>query len=75
MLHTCTARSAPFIRPRKSGEPTLTADALDTLKQTGELLPGCVPVGEREHFSVWFNAGERFGHASMTGKDAGISDE
>ncbi len=28
--------------------------AVDTLKATGEILPGCVPVGEREHFSVRF---------------------
>ncbi len=41
---------------------------LDTLKATGELLPGCVTVGEREHFAV------RFGHARMTGKDAGTGD-
>ncbi len=34
--------------------------ALDTLKQTGELLPGCVQQGEREHFAV------RFGKDSST---------
>jgi len=28
--------------------------ALDTLKRTGEVLPGCVQQGEREHFSVRF---------------------
>jgi hypothetical protein len=39
-----------------------------TLKATGELLPGCVTVGEREHFAV------RFGHARMTGKDVGTSE-
>ena len=40
------------------------AATLDTLKQTGELLPGCVLVPECEHFAV------RFGHAGMTGKDS-----
>jgi hypothetical protein len=37
--------------------------ALDTLKATGEILPGCVHQGEREHFSVRF------------GKDAGTGDQ
>ena len=31
--------------------------ALGTLKTTGEILPGCVPVGEREHFGK--DSGER----------------
>ncbi len=37
--------------------------ALGTLKATGEILPGCVPVGEREHFAV------RFGKDSSTGDE------
>jgi hypothetical protein len=51
--------------------------ALDTLKATGELLPGCVREGEREHFPVRFTAGERFGPAPRSGKDsvAASSDE
>ena len=28
--------------------------ALDSLKATGEILPGCVTVGEREHLAVRF---------------------
>jgi len=28
--------------------------ALDTLKATGEVLPGCLREGEREHFAVRF---------------------
>jgi len=38
--------------------------ALDARNTTGELLPGCVIVPEREHFGV------SFGHARMTGKDS-----
>ena len=37
--------------------------AMDTLKQTGELLPGCVQQGEREHFAV------RFGKDSSSNAD------
>ncbi len=37
--------------------------ALEALKTTGEVLPGCVREGEREHFSVRF------------GKDAGTTDD
>ncbi len=37
--------------------------ALGTMKATGEILPGCVPVGEREHFAV------RFGKDSSTGDE------
>ena len=39
--------------------------ALETLKATGEILPGCVPVGEREHFGVDF--GKDNGERSSTG--------
>ena len=42
---------------------TYRRHALDTLKQTGEVLPGCVREGEREHFGVRF------------GKDGGTGDE
>ena len=33
---------------------TYRRHALDTLKTTGEILPGCVQEGEREHFAVRF---------------------
>ena len=34
--------------------------AANWFEQTGELLPGCVHVGERETFAVRFTTGERF---------------
>jgi hypothetical protein len=47
----------------KVDEAAYRRHALDARKATGEILPGCVTVGEREHFTV------RFGKDSSTGDE------
>ena len=41
--------------------------ALEALKTTGEILPGCVTVGEREHFGINFG---KDADTSANGKEA-----